>query len=640
MRFALQQSSSPNSSKCHTSNNFLPAHFTALLINFAFLTQTFSFVESFQFMTQNNFRHNMHQEERLFRCENNERLVDPYYLTAKPSSSIRLWARAKKDYDYEYDDGDEYEDEEDDEEADDGYYEEYEDYYDDEENDMEEEEGYKQKCEWESFKGSDILLPSPPLQTNLKNVDPTKISPTGEIIPKAIIHFIGGTFVGALPPRVAYQSFLEGLAQYHGNIAIVATSIPISNESNQRKYKKYKNSRRYSRDDENLLSSLKIPSLISPFDHWEQVRIIRRNFNQSIRQVLYDEYQDRELVDSIPIIGIGHSLGGRLQILLHSHLEPSQDEDSIIDETKKSKKIKRRRSNRRDVIGNVLISFNNYNAPRSVPLLEEAKGLWKTSRGLSERLFQLIMGGDDFNDYDDDDFEDYLESKRRRQRPPRRTSKRSRTKQSSRYDDMYEDEKNDNDIFKGLQEMTSNDLFEFDPSPEKLWDIIGRSNFSPCKSVNGMNHDNEKDSVSNEKEEETLFSYTVPQNLLVQFDDDELDQCSELARRLVKASTVESSSNSVNDLKLDLKFARLKGNHLTPCTSPGDGNIFLSDKDSNEMKEVKQNNKNYQGRKKMRRHQEIKDLIGSISTYVDFLVQEEKNNLSNSYEVSSNEDEQ
>lgn len=48
--------------------------------------------------------------------------------------------------------------------------------------------------------------------------------------------------------------------------------------------------------------------------------------------------------------------------------------------------------------------------------------------------------------------------------------------------------------------------------------------------------------------------YAVPQTLLIQFDDDPLDQSSKLARIL-------HDTNSS-----DVKFARIRGNHMTPIS--------------------------------------------------------------------------
>jgi hypothetical protein len=55
--------------------------------------------------------------------------------------------------------------------------------------------------------------------------------------------------------------------------------------------------------------------------------------------------------------------------------------------------------------------------------------------------------------------------------------------------------------------------------------------------------------------------YTIPQTLLVQFDRDDMDQSAKLATVLMA-----SNSNSNNNNKTDLKFARLRGTHLTPLS--------------------------------------------------------------------------
>ena len=437
------------------------------------------------------------------------------------------------------------------------------DYYDEDIYDEEEEYYDENRNVWESYDGTDILLPPPNPDSNL---------------PTAIIHFIGGTFLGSLPPRIAYRSFLEGLSNQHGNLVIIATSIPIT---------------------ENKPNAL--PKLISPLNHWKQIKIIRQKLKRSIRDVLYDEYQDTDRVDAIPVIGIGHSLGGRLQVLLHSH--PSNDVYNRL----------KRKTNRKDVIANVLISFNNWNAPRSVPLLDEAKGVWKTSRGISQRFLQNIIGDDDDDDYDyDDDYDDgsseYVQRRRRHKR------KRRSKKDPMHFDDsMYQRERRRQQRSNKSKNNDETHLFEFDPSPETLWNIINQSSFTN-NAIDAHNNDETKQMPI-----KSSFSYCIPKNLFIQFDDDKLDQSAELARRLMKVST--DTNNSIQNEthpSLDLKFARLKGNHLTPCISLRDGNILNHEID-NELIYFKS-----EELKKKKRMDQLNDLITTISTYVEFLVENSK----------------
>lgn len=136
--------------------------------------------------------------------------------------------------------------------------------------------------------------------------------------PKAIIHFIGGTVFGSLPKQF-YKPLLEGIATLT-NSCIVCTSIPITLTSN-------------------------------PLNHLRLCKQIARDFNHAYHDVLCDEYGgSSKRMRQVPVVGLGHSLGARLHVILST-------QGSLIRQMGSS--------NKRE--GNVLLGFNNYDASLSVP---------------------------------------------------------------------------------------------------------------------------------------------------------------------------------------------------------------------------------------------------------------------------------
>lgn len=119
--------------------------------------------------------------------------------------------------------------------------------------------------------------------------------------PVAIIHFLGGAFV-ATAPQVTYRGLLEFLANQ--GYAIVATPF------------------------------------VNTLDHTTIAQRVMRISNLALHSV------SDELGESLPIYGVGHSMGCKLHLLIGS-LFPQER------------------------AGNVLISFNNYPAKRSIPMVEQ-----------------------------------------------------------------------------------------------------------------------------------------------------------------------------------------------------------------------------------------------------------------------------
>lgn len=88
-------------------------------------------------------------------------------------------------------------------------------------------------------------------------------------------------------------------------------------------------------------------------------------FQLAYHEVIEDEYGEEKARD-LPIIGLGHSLGSRLHVILNC-MENSDDEKASKKDNASPSLI--------DIAyprdANILISFNNYPTNKSVPLLDE-----------------------------------------------------------------------------------------------------------------------------------------------------------------------------------------------------------------------------------------------------------------------------
>jgi predicted alpha/beta hydrolase family esterase len=134
--------------------------------------------------------------------------------------------------------------------------------------------------DWKELSGNWVLMPDRPV---------------------AIIHFLGGAFV-ATAPQVTYRRLLERLAlQGYG---IVATPF------------------------------------VNTFDHQAIAQTVFRNFNRAL-ETLYETTLRKR---SLPVYGVGHSMGCKLHLLIGSLFSTER-------------------------AGNVLISFNNFAARDAIPLM-------------------------------------------------------------------------------------------------------------------------------------------------------------------------------------------------------------------------------------------------------------------------------
>ncbi|GAB4378395.1 MAG: DUF1350 family protein [Elainellaceae cyanobacterium] len=135
--------------------------------------------------------------------------------------------------------------------------------------------------------------------------------------PTAIIHFLGGAFVAAAP-QITYRSLLESLAAQ--GYAIVATPF------------------------------------VNTLDHTTIAQRVMRLSNLALDQV-------QEMIGrrTLPIYGVGHSMGCKLHLLIGS-LFPQER------------------------AGNILISFNNYPARRSIPMLEQMSHMSRLTSQLAAQF--------------------------------------------------------------------------------------------------------------------------------------------------------------------------------------------------------------------------------------------------------------
>ncbi|CAM9577609.1 unnamed protein product [Discosporangium mesarthrocarpum] len=152
--------------------------------------------------------------------------------------------------------------------------------------------------------------------------DADVILPQRVDFPLGVVHFIGGAGVGALP-RNTYAAFLEALVE--AGFLVVAT-----------------------------------PLRLNEFDHEDLACRAARDFRFAFREV--ESYYGKTGTRRVPIFGLGHSLGAKVHTLLNCYTDVRDV-------------AKRRKASLPPFAANVIISFNNYPAKESVPLLGELKDL-------------------------------------------------------------------------------------------------------------------------------------------------------------------------------------------------------------------------------------------------------------------------
>ncbi|MEL7330539.1 MAG: DUF1350 family protein, partial [Cyanobacteria bacterium J06559_1] len=121
--------------------------------------------------------------------------------------------------------------------------------------------------------------------------------------PRAIIHFLGGAFVAAAP-HLTYRWLLEAL--YQEGYAAIATPF------------------------------------VNTFDHGAIAREVLTTFQQGLAVL----GKRRSELKSLPIYGVGHSMGCKVHLLIGSLYGAERGAERV---------------------GNIFISFNNYPARKSIP---------------------------------------------------------------------------------------------------------------------------------------------------------------------------------------------------------------------------------------------------------------------------------
>ena len=154
-------------------------------------------------------------------------------------------------------------------------------------------EAVGQQSSWYDMEGCSVLLPS-----------------GGQVVPRAIVHFLGGFVAGSAAP-LAYGRTLSSLAD--AGYLVVVSPIPALQTNHS-----------------NIASS------------------VAQTFTQCYENQLLRLMGSKEEAIKVPIVGLSHSLGGKIQALMAS-----------------------RKQDRRKVpprIGNIFLAFNNYGFQQSMEM--------------------------------------------------------------------------------------------------------------------------------------------------------------------------------------------------------------------------------------------------------------------------------
>ena len=396
--------------------------------------------------------------------------------------------------------------------------------------------------------------------------------PTMHPKPLAVLHFVGGTVFGSAP-KAFYRSLLEDIVT-HTQCAIVVTPLPVITPLNARGN-----------------GGMGSAGAGGPLQHVQMAKNLKHQFQYAFEQVLEDEYGKDEM-KSVPIAGMGHSLGSRLLVVLATLMENSNNNNTNTDdeamltdessdendsESEPTRRSRRRRRGSRDGDNSkapsrdfayksmILVSFTNFGADAGIP---GVTSLLKQRRRIDQKNSEKQQRGSSYN-----------EEPRRR---PRRSSRSRRKGRGDWYDDDDDEDLLEEwsdlwsefqGVFQDQADRVKTQLtpqaedLEFYPTPRQLWAAVegDADNGQPGR-------------------------YQIPQTLLVQFDRDDMDQSAKLATAIVasgnklakvkissNSATVDASTNrthsdeegdcTVPQPVTDLKFARLRGTHLTPVTT-------------------------------------------------------------------------
>jgi hypothetical protein len=247
-----------------------------------------------------------------------------------------------------------------------------------------------------------------------------------------------------------------------------------------------------------VATSIPVKLLNNPLQHVKLSKRIQRQFRAAYQNVVVDEYGQEDL-ENVPIVGLGHSLGARLLTVL-----------ATLDDSTKFPPY----------AAYILMSFTNQPTSASIPGMQL---LLTKSRKLESEQRQAKGA----RILDDDEVHEERNGRKRRRR---------RQKYFDDDDDDLDEEWDElmsemQDAFAEQTQRIRNALtprlkeLEFYPSPDQLWKAL-------------------KDDKR----------YRIPNTLIVQFDEDEIDQSPRLTDCLLQNES------------LDLKYARLQGAHLTPIS--------------------------------------------------------------------------
>jgi hypothetical protein len=306
--------------------------------------------------------------------------------------------------------------------------------------------------------------------------------------PTAILHFVGGTFFGSAP-KLWYRTLLEDLVK-NTSSAIIVTTIPVT-------------------------------LFKSPLNHVQLAQQLERSFQHAYRVVLEDEYSP-QLLDGVPLCGLGHSLGARLLVVLAT-LRSS-----------KSQQQQQQQSSYPPYKSMVLMSFTNFRASAGIPgvraLLQQSR---RNQEQKADRSRQVnVQNG---------------QPQRQRRQTTRQTASRRRATQDME-EEYYDNDEEWDDLVEEWQTVLQQQAqkvqtaltprptdLEFHPTPSQLWRAISQQQEGGTRTGSSTR-------------------YNVPETLLVQFDDDGLDQSSKLAGMLHQTNSSR------------VQFARLRGTHLSPIS--------------------------------------------------------------------------
>ncbi len=314
--------------------------------------------------------------------------------------------------------------------------------------------------EWYQYNDCQVLLPD-------------------ERLPRGIVHFIGGFLAGATSiVQISYSSMLEYL-RFRGYI-IVVTPIPVLD-----------------------------------LDHESISKNMLQDFSDCCENFLENEVGLKSELEQnrIPFIGIGHSLGGKLQLLAASKL-PKQTQNIQNIRRNSLAQFESLKYSSKDA--NIFIAFNNYGLSESIEIgkdeaLKVAPELSKVLDALNNPAFSRVRDLAQDKLVDNDVMSDVFDAVKS-------------------FGMGYLQE---SDIDMNFAESMKFTSAEFSPSPDETWDIL-------------------------------RYRYMVEENYVIKFNDDAIDQSLDLMMQL---QCINRPRIMVNG-----KLYKFPGNHITPNQSFQDRN--------------------------------------------------------------------